>query len=340
MRCLVSDRAKALLQRAEQGLECLSIPDVLHLVHAIVKSSSLAIGRQLRQARQALQQAEDRLQRHQERGRQHPAAHEATRQVEVTQRAVRHWEPIQGEYRQRLETLSLPLPPFALADAAPQTSMQVESRGQAQVEAMAALAHMQQWPDRQATMKKVKKQIPALAALVDLWWAGVRQAVEQAASARLWATWAQETLLPKVSWEHHGARTRCAQRKAKRQQALEMRSRTVATHALTRCLPPPALGEWYAWATRQVQAWQRASSAVEGRNGSLAQLHYNQRGLPTQRYKVWAVLHNFDGRAVDGTTPAARFFRRTVPALFETVLSHIHDVPLPRHRKHAIALKH
>jgi hypothetical protein len=40
------------------------------------------------------------------------------------------------------------------------------------------------------------------------------------------------------------------------------------------------------------QAFQRASSAVEGRNGSLAQLHHNQRGLPKQRYKVWAVLHN------------------------------------------------
>ena len=25
-------------------------------------------------------------------------------------------------------------------------------------------------------------------------------------------------------------------------------------------------------------------------NGTLAQLHHNQRGLPTQRYKVWTVL--------------------------------------------------
>ncbi len=42
----------------------------------------------------------------------------------------------------------------------------------------------------------------------------------------------------------------------------------------------------------------------------LAQLHHNQRGLPKQRYKVWTVLHNFDCRAADGTTPASRFFRR------------------------------
>ena len=87
---------------------------------------------------------------------------------------------------------------------------------------------------------------------------------------------------------------------------------------------PQALEEWHAWATRQVQAFQRASSAVEGRNGSFAQLHHNQRGLPKQRYKVWAVLHNFDCRVVDGTTPASRFFRQTFP--LETVLAHIQDL--------------
>ena len=55
----------------------------------------------------------------------------------------------------------------------------------------------------------------------------------------------------------------------------------------------------------------------------LSGMHHNQRGLPKGRYKVWIVLHNFDCHASDGTTPAARFFRRGVPDLFETVLSKI-----------------
>jgi uncharacterized protein DUF6399 len=110
------------------------------------------------------------------------------------------------------------------------------------------------------------------------------------------------------------------------------------THMLTLRLPPQALEDWHAWATRQVHAFQRASSAVEGRNGALAQLHHNQRGLPQQRYKVWTILHNFDCRAADGTTPAARFFRRGFPDLFETVLSQIDDLPRPRKRNQAMAL--
>src|SRR4029450_8369296 len=94
-------------------------------------------------------------------------------------------------------------------------------------------------------------------------------------------------------------------------------------HTLTRRLPAQALEAWHAWATEQVQAFHRASSAVEGRNGALAQLHHNQRGLPKQRYKVWTILHNFACRAPDGTTPAARFFRRKVPDLFAYVLVRI-----------------
>jgi hypothetical protein len=137
-RSLVSDRAKARIQLAEPGLEGLSIPDVFHLVHDIVKSSSLAMGRQLRQARQALPQAEDRLQRHQEREPRQAVTREATRQVEIPPADVRRWETSQRADRQRLEPLSLTRHPCALADSACQTSQQVASRVQGPVEAIEA----------------------------------------------------------------------------------------------------------------------------------------------------------------------------------------------------------
>jgi hypothetical protein len=49
---LVSDRAKAWIKLAEKGLECLSIPEVFPLIHALVKSYALAMCGPLRQARQ------------------------------------------------------------------------------------------------------------------------------------------------------------------------------------------------------------------------------------------------------------------------------------------------
>jgi hypothetical protein len=123
-------------------------------------------------------------------------------------------------------------------------------------------------------------------------------------------------------------------------QALEVVRATFDTHAITQRLAPQGLAEWQAWATERVNVFQRASSAVEGRNGYVSQMQHNHRGLPKQRYQVWTVLHNFDCRAVDGTTPAARFFGRSFPDLFATVLSRIEALPQPRRRKRQIALGH
>ena len=143
-----------------------------------------------------------------------------------------------------------------------------------------------------------------------------------------------ESLRPLVYGEHPAAQTRCARRKAKMVQALEAVRTEFDTHAMTQRLVPQILADWKAWATDRVNAFQRASSAVEGRNGSLSHRQHNHRGLPRRRYKVWTVLQNFDCRAADGTTPATRFFRRTFPDLFETVLSQLEVLPRSRQRKH------
>jgi hypothetical protein len=100
--------------------------------------------------------------------------------------------------------------------------------------------------------------------------------------------------------------------------ALEAVRAAFDTHAITRRLDRQVLAEWQAWARLRGQTFARASSAVEGRNGYLSQMQHNHRGVPKQRYKVWTVLHNFDCHGADGTTPAARFFGRSFPDLFET----------------------
>lgn len=340
IRYLVSDRAKALIQLAEQGFECLSIPDFFHVLHDLTKGYALALGQRLHQAYKQLEAAEHTLARHRAHTMVTPASLQAQAAVEAKRTAVRHWEEVRSTYRYHLDTFSLSLHPFTLSDSTPQTSEQVYTRLQATIDAIARLAQAQQLPARHDTLKKVRNQLPALGALVDFWWAGVEQDLEQAASSAPWRAWAKECLLPAVYWEHQVAHTRCARRKATMRQACEAVRAALHTHALTLRLPAQALEAWHTWATQQVQAFQRASSAVEGRNGALAQLHHNQRGLPKRRYKVWTIVHNFDCRAADGTTPASRFFGRAFPALFETVFSRIEVLPRARQRKTEIALCH
>jgi hypothetical protein len=332
---MVSDRAQALIQLAEQGLECLSMPDFFHVVHELIQGYSLAIGRHLRQAHQDLRKATEALGRRQEKSQKDGETPAATALVAASQAEVAHWEEVQHTYRHHLETLSLTLHLFRITDSTPQTSDHVARRLYAAVEAIEALATRQQWPARHRTMQKVRKQIPALAALVDFWWQGVWQDVAPFDLSPHWRQWVQECLLPLVYWEHHVAHTRCPRRKAKMGQALEVVRTAFDTHAITQQLDRQVLTDWQSWARLRVQVFARASSAVEGRNSYLSQMHHNHRGLPKQRYQVWTVLHNFDCRAADGTTPASRFFSRSSPDLFETVLSHIEALPRPRQRDQA-----
>src|SRR5262249_27331723 len=192
-----------------------------------------------------------------------------------------------------------------------------------------------QLPARHKAMAQVRTQVPALATLVDVWWQGVHQDLEPFCLVPRWQQWVHACLLPMVYWAHQVPRTRCCRRKARIQEAVEAVREVFEQHPITQRLAPHVLAAWQAWATDRVKAFQRASSAVEGRNGFLSQMHHHQRGLPKQRYQVWTVLHNFDCRAADGTTPASRFFSRSFPDLFETGLSHIEALPRPRQRDQA-----
>ena len=88
----------------------------------------------------------------------------ATRQAEVSR-----WEEAHNRYRSLLATLSLTLHPFRIADSAPQTSAEGASHLQAPVTAIEELTQSHPWPVRHAAMTKVRKQLPALAAVVDFW---------------------------------------------------------------------------------------------------------------------------------------------------------------------------
>jgi len=313
---LVSDRAKALIKLAETGLECLSIPDLFHLINDLVKSYSLAIFGRLRHARQALSHAQESLTKCQASGAQTQQAQSA---VEASEAEVERWENVGNAYRRHLLTLSLIMHPWRLLDSTRQTSEEVACQLKAEIDAIEELIEMHGLPIKKKALDKVRKQLAGLSALVNFWWQGVWDDLQQVTLTPMWRSWVEELLLPLMYWQEQLSRTRCPRRKARILQALETVQAAFDSHLITEQLAPDVLESWKTWAAAQAKAFQRASSAVEGRNGYLSGMHHNHRGLPKSRYKVWTVLHNFDCRASDGTTPAARFFRREFPDLFETV---------------------
>jgi Family of unknown function (DUF6399) len=337
---LVSDRAKALIKLAETSLDCLSIPDVFHLSHERAQGYALAIFGRLRQAQQALIQAGQRLAMVQGSHPGSDPAQQAQALGEVREAEVKRWQAVRNAYRHPLANRSLTVHPWRLLDATRQTSQEVEHQLQAEIAALAPLIETNELPLKQSALDKVRKQLPGVSALVDLWWQTVWRDVEHMALTSRWKHWVDELLLPLMYWQEQLLRTRCPRQRGKIAPTLTAMQDAFERHPCPHRLAPKVLAEWKAWAAEHARAFQRASSAVEGRNGSLSQMQHNHRGLPKRRYQVWTVLHNFDCRAPDGTTPASRFFRRGFPDLFENVLSHIDDLPWPRQRHQALAVSH
>ncbi len=224
------------------------------------------------------------------------------------------------------------LPPWRLVDSTRQTAQEVEEQWRAELAAIETLLETNGLPRKQATLEQVRKQLAGLAALGDLWWQTVHQDLTQMAMPPRWSQWTDELLLPLMYWHEQLRRTRCPGHKAQIALVLQAVEEALAQHPCTRQLTAEVPAGWQAWAAEHARAFQRASSAVEGRNGSLSQMQHNHRGLPTRRSQGWTALHNFDCRATDGTPPASRFFRRAFPALFESILSQVDELPLPRQR--------
>jgi len=335
---LVRDRAKALVKLAHTGLGCLSIPDLFHLSHDLAKGYALAIFGRLRQAKHALEQAKQRLEALQACPPASEQAQQAQASVEACETSVKHWQDVRSAYRERLANVSRIMHPWRLADSTRQTSQAVERQLQAELQALETLLATNGLPVKKDTLDKVRKQLAGVSALVDFWWQTVRQDLAHIAMTPRWTTWVEELLLPLMYWKEQRSRTRGPAQKAQIALVLQAVQEAFERHPCTGQLTPEVLAGWKSWAGEHARAFQRASSAVEGRNGYLSQMHHNHRGLPMRRYHVWTVLHNFDCHAADGTTPAARFFRRAFPDLFESVLSQLGELPLPRQRRQAIAV--
>ncbi len=140
----------------------------------------------------------------------------------------------------------------------------------------------------------------------------------------------KDYLLPTVYWQQQVQRTKNPDLRKDYQSAYLKTKELLIRHPVTVSLSLSTKESWWNWAIWMVSKFQRSSSAVEGRNGYLSQVHHNRRGLSTKRLQVSTVIHNFSLKRSDGTTAAERLFGREFPDLFEYLVEHICELPQPR----------
>jgi hypothetical protein len=332
VRYVVSDRAKALIKLATDGFECVSVPDLFHATREICKLFGARLHRRRQRLQNKLTNAAAQLALLQELKDVGPDAIGLQEEVMAQLRHdSQHITTGIETYTCLLHRISFCVHPFALSPAVrPVTSAHVARELHTVADALEELREAYAITDTQKRLTKFTKQSDDLAIVIDTWWQWVDDYLEPYDLGEEYTLWLRECLLPTLYWQIQTERTAQPDLKLQYNRAAEQALSTLQHHPFTPQITENDLTYWHPWAEWMVAKFQRASSAVEGRNGYLSQMHHAGRGMTPQRVQALTVIHNFGLTRHDGTTAAQRLFGRERPDLFEWLVNQMGDLPLPR----------
>jgi Family of unknown function (DUF6399) len=317
-RGMVSDGARALVKLALDGLRCPTVPDVFHLLRDFSKSIGGTIG---------LQQA--RLQK-EYLALTAKSSSKSTAQLLVVAAQQLQLENARNDYRGSIHALSQSIHPFHIETGESQTGIELQSSLQPHLSILERLSKTYSPTKSQAALDRWKRQIPCLSDGLQAWWVWVLQALGSQTQDPEIHNWVLNYLLPWVYWHQQTQKTRQPQLKQSYEQAAKSAHERFVADDCTKNLTSSQQQIWIDWAIWMCTKFQRTSSAVEGRNGYLSDLHHSGRGFTAQTLQVLTIIHNFDTKRDDGTTAAQRLFEQPFPDLFEWIVPRMGELPLPR----------
>jgi len=323
---MVSDRAKALIKLATDGLGCVSVADLFHALRNLGQPIGSALGRQQASLAKPLNALKAKVADTQDAAKRLKLAAAltslATQQATLTQ--------AQQQYHEAMATITLSLPPFTLDTPEPQTFSDITTPLQAPLPQLRQLGQTDGGQKALLAMAAFEQQMPDLAQGLHAWWRWAIHALAAQTPSPEIQNWVLGGLLPWVYWLQHSDKTQHSEFKARYQQAADQAAQNLLAHPLTQTLAAEERQTWIDWARWMANNYQRTSAAIEGRNGDLTRLHHAGRGFSPQTLKVLTIIHNFHLQRPDGTTAAQRLFEYEFPDLFEWVTDHMGDLPLAR----------
>jgi hypothetical protein len=323
---LVSDGARALVKLAVSGLGCVSVPDLFHALRAVGRPLGRALGRQAA----ALTKQADKLQKQLDNCSEQTAAPALQALLDSNAAAQQQLQQEEQTYHDALEHISHIIHPFSLDSQQWQTEKILLTHLAPPLQSLWDLAQSYSTQKAQKALDTFETQITAFTQGIEAWQQWVTLALQAQTQDAALRRWVLDYLLPWVYWTQQADKARKPAFKQRYQQAASTAFDRLFEHVLTLQLDDNQRQHWVRWSQDFCVKYQRTSSAVEGRNGYLAQRHHAGRGFSGQSLKVLTTIHNFDLTRVDGTTAAQRLFGHEFPDLFEWVLEHVGDLPMPR----------
>jgi hypothetical protein len=330
---MVSDRAKALIKLATDGLGCVSVADLFHALRALGQPIGSALGRQQAQLAKQMHTLKARWEATQDEAKQLQLS-QSVRALSTQQATLAQ---DQQDYHAAISSITLSLHPFTLDTAEPQTGNDIATTLTRPLTQLRRLANTYGNQKAILAIEAFEQQLPDLTQGLHAWWQWAIQALgTQTANIDI-QNWLLGCLLPWVYWLQQVDKTQQPELKVHYQQAAEIAAQQLLAHPLTQSMPATERQDWIDWARWMANNYQRTSSAVEGRNGYLTRLHHAGRGFSPQTLKVLTIIHNFHLKRPDGTTAAQRLFDYEFLDLFEWVVEHMSDLPLARRSLKALS---
>lgn len=330
----VTDRAKALIKLAVEGFDCPSGADLFHAQYDISKWLGSRVQQQCERAQKTLQEAETDLQDLKEKGAADCDLRSFTRGVVTkAKRGCRKLERVREAYLAALHWVAEAIHPFSIWDSSPQTAPAIQQTLEEKARAFEHIARRCSIRDRKGILAKFRNQFQDLASGVSVWWVWVAESLSLHTLDHDKQDWLLHTALPAVYWHHQMEKTQNSAQRKKYQDSWQQALVGFQAHPVTADLSEDELQYWQAWAAEAAGRFHRSSSAVEGRNGYLAQMYHNRRGLAPGRLKALTVMHNYGTKRVDGTTAAERLLGTPFPDLFEWLVEQMGELPLARKGK-------
>jgi len=205
IRYLVSDRAKSLIKLAETGIGCLSVPDLFHASHEIVKLFGLNLNRKVSAIQKEIAKATVALTLLRELGnditkQEIIVAAMETKRIEI--------ETKLGNYHSILHTLSRIAHPFEINNSNRQSSTMVKLLLNGLVKEIRGLQESLDISDPKKRIEKFSNQTEGIASIIDAWWLWAEESLQSDNITPEIRQWLLTCFLPTIYWRRQAEITK------------------------------------------------------------------------------------------------------------------------------------
>lgn len=313
--CMVSDRAKALIKLAHDSVKKASIPDLFHLMQDVSKAVGSPIAKKIAVIKKQISTLTE----------------ESVSEIKQLEQKRGVMESSQRQYAKYYRRLSTTLHPFKILTSEKQDTLTVQKE---MLDNLDAIEKIKNTLNLSTEINKTRNQIVEASEQVNIWWNGVNNSLSGSHLNHEQKEWLMDYYLPVIYWQKQVHKTDSKQIKKLYILSLKHSQQRMANHNLSASMmhenDEPV---WNSWASEMSNLFQRASSAVEGRNGWLSQMHFCGRGLTEKRLRTQTTLSNYFLKRDDQTTACERLSGIKPECLFEFILKNIGPLPEPRKKR-------